>query len=117
MKKTLIFFIGMLMLGCAAAPVVEEPPAITETAKEPALDITAVPAERDGVIAKLRGIAYIHHADNEEYVLLREGDTIPIGKLFYLAPKTTMRIDQDEREEIFLYSRGQESYYQLQEAK
>jgi hypothetical protein len=66
------------------------------------------------VVTKLRGIAYILDSEDEEFIVLRKGNIVPIGKVFYLEPKTTMQIEQDSRENIYLYSKEHEAYYRLE---
>ena len=107
------------LVGCATAPVIEENIVVPESIKEEPIkqltpDITTVPAKEDGIITKLRGVAYIHDSENEEYIVLRPGDRLPIGQVFYLSPKTTMKIIQMSGDEIYLYSKEHEEYYRLE---
>jgi hypothetical protein len=114
MRATLIFIAYGLLVGCATAPVVEEQPVIEEPLVEFTPELTVVPTKQDGVITKLSGAAYMRDVENKDYIILRQGDRIPIGRIFYLAPKTTMKIEQDSEEEIFLYSKDHEAYYKLE---
>ena len=108
-----------MLLGCAAPGTVEEQP-IVETGKVetatsvPAPEITVISASQEGVITKLRGMAYIKEDQNEEFIVLRERNIVPVGKIFYLEPRTTMKIEQESGEEIYLYSKEEEAYYKLE---
>lgn len=94
-------------------PPVREKPAALERVSEPSPEITALSAKREGVVTKLRGSAYIRRGNNVEYTLLQEGDPVPIGEVFYLSPKTTMKIEQNPDEELYLYSKELQVYYKL----
>jgi hypothetical protein len=113
MRATLIFIACVFMIGCAATPVIEEQIVIGEPIVEFTPELTIVPATQFGVITKLRGAAYMRDVENRDYIILRQGDIIPIGRIFYLDPKTTMKIKQASGEEIFLYSKDHEAYYRL----
>jgi hypothetical protein len=118
MRATLIFIACVFMIGCAAAPVIEqqtiiEEPPIEEPVVEPTPEFSSVATKQDGVITKLSGAAYMRDVENKGYIILRQGDRIPIGRIFYLDPKTTMKIKQASGEEIFLYSKDHEAYYRL----
>lgn len=114
MRVTLVLITCVFVVACAATTVIEEQTTIEEPIRESVPDVTVVSAGQEGVITKLRGVAYMHDEENDEYIVLRQGDTIPIGKNFYLAPKTTMKIEQGEGEEIFIYSKEREAYYKLE---
>jgi hypothetical protein len=102
------------MFGCAAEQIVEEKIIVKEPTVQPVPDIIVVPAEREGTIIKLRGKAYLRDEERGEDFMLLQGDTIPLGKIFYLDPKTTMTIKQDTGNEIYLYSQEKETFYKLE---
>ena len=129
MRVTLIFIACVFMIGCAATPVTEEKtiivepikeepvngePVIEETIQEPPPEIATISAEREGVITKLTGKAYVMDNEDKEYIVLREGNMVPIGKVFYLEPKTTMAIEQGPIERIYVYSKENEEYFILE---
>jgi len=106
-------------IGCAATPAVDEKTVVEEPVKEVPLkergpEVIAVEAGNTCTITKLRGAAHMHGVDDRDYIVLREGDRIPIGKTFYLEPKTTMKLDEGDGEGIFLYSKDHEVYYRLE---
>ena len=118
MRATLIFMACVFMIGCATAPVIEqqpitEKPIAEEPIRKPPPEITTVPATQEGKVTKLSGAAYMRGIETEEYFVLWQGGRIPIGRIFYLAPKTTMRIAQQSGEDIFLYSKDHEVYFIL----
>jgi hypothetical protein len=117
------------MVGCAATPVTEEKTIIEEPIKEepvngepvqeeiiqePPPEITTISAEREGVVTKLTGNAYVLDNEGEEFIVLRQGNMVPIGKVFYLEPKTTMTIEQGPIERIYVYSKENEEYFILE---
>ena len=129
MRTTLIFVACVFIVGCAATPATEEKVILTEPLKgeplngepaqeeiiqEPPPEITMISAEREGVITKLRGNAYILDSEDEEFLVLRQGHMVPIGKVFYLEPKTTMTIEQGSIDKIHLYSKENKEYYKLE---
>lgn len=129
MRVTLIFMASVFVIGCAATqvteektiieePIKEEPiigePVQEESIQEPPPEITTISAEREGVITKLRGNAYILDNEDEEFLIMREGNMVPIGKVFYLEPKTTMTIEQGSIEKIHLYSKENKEYFKLE---
>jgi hypothetical protein len=114
MRYMLILTSVLLMFGCAAEQIVEEKTVMVEPAVQPVLDVTVVPADQEGKIIKLRGKAYLRDEESGEGFMLLPGDTIPLGKIFYLDPKTTMTIKQDTGNEIYLYSKEKEAFYRLE---
>ena len=119
MQVALIIMACVFMIGCAATPAVHqktvaEEPAREVPAKDPGPEAATVVADKACTVSKLQGTAYMHDADDMDYIALRVGDRIPIGKIFYLEPKTTMKLDQGAGEKIFLYSKDHEVYYKLE---
>ena len=114
MRLVTVLIAFTFVIGCATAPVTEEPAVTEEPVTEQAHEISTVPAKQDGVVTKLRGLSYIQDTADEEYIVLRQGDSIPIGRIFYLAPKTTMKIEVESGGEIYLYSKDHESYFMLE---
>jgi hypothetical protein len=114
MKALLMLAICTLLVGCATAPVIEEQIVIEEPVSVFTPELTIVSATQGGVITKLSGAAFLRDVEDEDYFILRQGDTIPIGRIFYLAPKTTMKIEQQSGKEIFLYSKDHEAYFKLE---
>ena len=114
MRSVAILTICGFILGCAATPSIDEQLVVEEAITETVPEISSVPAQQDGVITKLKGVAYIHDVENEKYIALREGDRIPIGKVFYLSPKTTMKIEQNSGDELYIYSKEKERYFRLE---
>jgi hypothetical protein len=125
----MIFILFSILIGCAAAPVkeekkiLEEPvkvepinvePVQEETIQEPPPEIATISAKREGVITKLTGKAYVLDNEGEEFIVLRQGNMVPIGKVFYLEPKTTMAIEQGPIERIYVYSKENEEYFILE---
>ncbi len=114
MRATPIFITCVFMVGCATAPVVEEQIVIEEPVAAFTPELNIVSATQDGVITKLRGTAYINDEGVEGFFPLKEGATIPLNRIFYLSPRTTMKIEQESGEEIFLYSKEHRTYYRLE---
>ena len=129
MRVTLISIACVFMIGCAATPVTEEKktqkepvivepinvePVQEEVVQAPPPEIKKISAKREGVITKLTGKAYVMDNEDKEYIVLREGNMVPIGKVFYLEPKTTMAIEQGPIERIYVYSKENEEYFILE---
>lgn len=129
MRVTLLVIACIFVIGCAATPAIEEKISIEKPFKEivrvaetiqekpaeaPTPEISNIYAQQEGVVTKLKGIAYIHDSEDEEFVILLERNIVPIGKVFYLEPRTTMKIEQDSGKDIYLYSKEHDTYYKLE---